>query len=148
MSTSNASETQQTDKPPSKTDLKDLKNELFQPGNTLSFNVLDLDENFRPDIVSKSGTVISADHENKTVKIKFQRNEKADDVQLSRRASILHEGLAISSAENGSEETVIDPNDVFEEREFKMDDLFEVKVVEIFGKTCWVFVVYLQFWLE
>ena len=89
--------------------------------------VLDLDENFRPDIVSRSGTVVSVDTEKKTVKVKLPKSEKSDDVNLSKRASIFHEAIAITAAGNETADSTIE---MFEEREFKIDDLFDVKVVE------------------
>ena len=76
------------------------KGETFPPKSSrVSFQVVDLNENFRPELMHVEGEVVNVDSKNDVVQIAVLQSKDIDlnGHALSRRASILHDAMNYGS---------------------------------------------------
>ncbi len=96
--------------------------DAFRVDSFIAFKVVDLDENFRPELMLKSGQIVDLDSVNGVVTIKTPVTASGENV--SKRAAIFREGMA-AVCENGQEEC--EEMEKFEVKEYKISDLSEVR---------------------
>ena len=103
-------------------------------GSKISFQVVDLNENFRPELIDICGNVLEVDTENDVIKVSVVKSKDVDlDCdKLSKRASILQESINGANEnetedENENEEA---ENEKEEIKEYIISQLSQIKVLE------------------
>ena len=101
-------------------------------GSKISFQVVDLNENFRPELMDICGNVLEVDTENDVIKVSVVKSKDVDlDCdKLSKRASIFQESINGANETEDENENEEAENEKEEIKEYIISQLSQIKVLE------------------